>query len=126
MGSFLHYRALNSGFDLNIYCAAFSRLQHAFPTPHHAQPEFAVIFAGSSPSEPVALFNLLLKEIAFIKHDAPETKHPAKAGLLSAVNVVRGYLFRSKSKRPSHPRLRSRSGAAVGLLSSVALQPLIK
>ena len=70
MGSFLHYRALNSGFDLNIYCAAFSRLQHAFPTPRHAQPEFAVSFVRSSLSEPVALLYLLLKEIAFIMHHA--------------------------------------------------------
>jgi hypothetical protein len=60
----------------------------------HVQPEFAVSLARSSLSEPVALLNLLLKEIAFIKHDADlKQKYPAKAGPLCARNFVRRTLF---------------------------------
>jgi len=58
------------GFDFNVERASFSRFQHAFPTPRHAQPEFAVSFVRSSLSKPAALLNLLLKEIAFIMHHA--------------------------------------------------------
>jgi hypothetical protein len=64
--AFLEYQALEPGL-FNVECAAFSGLQHAFPTPRHAQPEFAVSFVRSLLNEAVALLDLLLKEIAF-KH----------------------------------------------------------
>ena len=72
--------ALKPGLYFNIKCAAFSRFQHAFPTPRHAQPELAVSFVRSSLSEPIALLYLLLKEFAFIMHHATETKMLRKSG----------------------------------------------
>jgi hypothetical protein len=78
--AFLEYQALEPGLDFIVECAAFSRLQHAFPTLRHAQPEFAVSFVRSLVNGAVALLDLLLKEIAFKRAPTWTKMAPQKRG----------------------------------------------